>query len=68
MDEIQVLKKALSQAESRVAALKSAISVLGGGKGQPGRKTYKMSAATRKKIAAAATKRWAEKKKKEAKS
>lgn len=63
-DAISVLKDELQQAEERVAALRSAIETLGGGKSGGGWKgRRRMSAATRAKISAAAKARWAKAKK-----
>ena len=65
-NSLDILKAELSQAKKRVAALTTAITVLGG-KPSTG-KVSTMSSARRKKISRAMKKRWAEKKKKAGKN
>jgi hypothetical protein len=59
VNSLDVLRKELDQAKRRVTALTSAIAVLGGS--TTGAKRF-VSAATRKKIAAAQKRRWAKEK------
>jgi hypothetical protein len=66
MDIVQVLQQQLSEAKRQVNAIEKAIAAFGStlaGNGRgPGRKKRTMSAAARKKIAAAQRARWAKQK------
>ena len=68
MDSLGVLRKERHELAARVKALDNAIAALGGIPIRSGARTTgrKMSAATKAKIAAAAKKRWADKKKRKA--